>query len=114
MEVKEAVGQLWDTVGQLKVSVEEAKTLVDWDEESWNSEDAEEQNLVKATAAKVVISITAKGKKMKETFEKKQNTNSYQDMKKIRESLPMYKYRMEFLDTVKQNAVTVLCAETGE
>lgn len=103
-----------DKKEEIKVSVEEAKTLVDWDEESWNSEDAEEQNLVKATAAKVVISITAKGKKMKETFEKKQNTNSYQDMKKIRESLPMYKYRMEFLDTVKQNAVTVLCAETGE
>jgi len=56
---------------------------------------------------------SSKGKKMQADFIKRQSTSSYQKMKAIRDSLPMSSYRSSILDTMANNPVTILCAETG-
>jgi HrpA-like RNA helicase len=53
------------------------------------------------------------GETLKKEFIARQKTRAYQSMSKMRESLPMYSYRSQLLKTIRENAVTVLCAETG-
>jgi len=56
---------------------------------------------------------SSKGKKMQADFIKRQSTPSYQKMKATRDSLPMSSYRSNVLETMENNPVTILCAETG-
>lgn len=59
------------------------------------------------------ISTTVLGKKLQRNFVEIRKTTSYQRMKAARDSLPMSSYRQTVLDTVRDNPVTILCAETG-
>ena len=101
-----------DNIEVANVVKEESKELVDWDdEESWESE-TDETTIPDTRIEKV--RVTSAGKRMMESFEKQRKRHGYQRMKKVRDSLPMAKYQEEFLKTVRENAVTVLCAETGK
>jgi ATP-dependent RNA helicase DHX29 len=57
--------------------------------------------------------ISAQGRKLQRSFCKKQVTLQYQSMLEARKSLPMFTYRQQLLKTIRENQVTVLCAETG-
>jgi ATP-dependent RNA helicase DHX29 len=46
-------------------------------------------------------------------FSRRRETSAYKEMEEIRQKLPMYSYRDQLLQCIKDNAVTVLCAETG-
>jgi ATP-dependent RNA helicase DHX29 len=94
---------------------EGSKELDDWDDESWesNNDQNEEQN----TYIEDGISadkLTPLGKRMRNDFKKKDLSSRYQKMKQIRASLPMYVYREKLLQTMEKNKVIVLCAETGD
>ena len=53
------------------------------------------------------------GNKMKEDFIHRQTSSAYQNLKEVRNKLPMSSYRHKVLDMVRENPVTILCAETG-
>jgi len=76
----------------------------DWDDAS----DADDDILVKSNTTR-----SAKGQKMQTDFVRRRSTPPYQKMKGIRESLPMASYRSDILETLTNNPVTILCAETG-
>jgi len=57
--------------------------------------------------------LTRMGMKLQSSFKKRQSTKPYQDMKTIRDMLPMASFRQPILDAVRQHPVTILRAETG-
>ena len=69
--------------------------------ENWGDEDMHERN------------PTSLGMKLKQSFIERQLTSSYKAMKSIRDNLPMSLFRQQILETVRDNPVTILCAETG-
>ena len=56
---------------------------------------------------------TGEGARLKNLFVKRQSTEVYKNMRKIRMELPMYEYRETVLETIRRHPVTILCAETG-
>jgi ATP-dependent RNA helicase DHX29 len=57
--------------------------------------------------------ISAQGMQLQSSFRERQATSPYQSMLEARTSLPMFAYRQQLLETIQENQVTVLCAETG-
>ena len=92
--------------------VEEMKELDNWDDESWDDEKEDKKETNKA--GPIRSGTTSLGEKLRDAFKKKESTKGYQDMKKMRSTLPMYSYRRQLLDAITENSVTVLCAETGK
>ncbi|KAL9184942.1 hypothetical protein ACHAXT_002719 [Thalassiosira profunda] len=109
------VGQSTDDVANGKGAREEHEdaafdqadeTVADnWDDDS----DSDDDLPVTTSAA----APSQKGKKMQADFVRRQATSSYQKMKAARDDLPMASYRSAVLKAVENNAVTILCAETG-
>ena len=98
--------------------------LGDWeDDESWSDDrivdsapsDSNRSNISRdvETNTSTQNFPTKDGERLRVAFHKKEKKQSYRNMKRMRQTLPMYQYRQELLDTVNENAVTVLCAETG-
>ena len=56
---------------------------------------------------------TKLGYRLQSEFTARQTTPAYKEMKKLRETLPMHAYREQLLQTINENVVTVLHAETG-
>ena len=56
---------------------------------------------------------SAAGKRLQLDFTARRKSKQYVTMLKSRESLPMNSYRATVLETISENNVTVLCAETG-
>lgn len=56
---------------------------------------------------------SAKGNSMRDAFLRRQSTPLYQKMKSMRDELPMSSFRSNILETVENNRVSILCAETG-
>ena len=77
--------------------------------DTWDDSDAYEESVKDGQCNQV----SAEGAKLQAVFLKRQKTPHYQSMLEVRKSLPMYSYRQQFLDTIQDNQVTVLCAETG-
>lgn len=76
--------------------------------ESWEDDDTQDE--IAMTKSK---SPSSAGTKLKDLFVKRQSTSAYQEMKKVRTTLPMHGFRDNVLDMIRDNPVTVLCAETG-
>jgi primosomal protein N' len=58
--------------------------------------------------------ISAQGMKLQSSFREEQVTMQYQStMLEARKTLPMFTHRQQLLETIKENHVTVLYAETG-
>ena len=79
------------------------------DDETYDWDDSITEEL----PVRLKITATGLGKKMQASFKQRQSTPSYQKMQAIRRSLPMESFRQTVLETVRQNSVTILCAETG-
>ena len=77
-------------------------------EDTWESIDDYEGNDTKS----VIESLSKAGKSLKREFLQRQSTNTYAEMLRQRENLPMTSYRSEVLETIKRNQVMILCAET--
>jgi hypothetical protein len=104
---------------------EEAKdTLDNWDDESFSSEKSDNiqipennqpnQSIANKTSIPQTYTPTKMGEKLRNAFINRQKRQSYDNMYQKRQTLPIFNYRQQILDTVKNNSVTVLCAETGE
>jgi hypothetical protein len=76
--------------------------------ENWEDDDIQDE--IAITKSKAPSSA---GAKLKDLFVKRQSTSAYQEMKKVRTTLPMHGFRDNVLDMIRNNPVTVLCAETG-
>ena len=57
--------------------------------------------------------VSSKGARLRDEFVQRQSTQAYQKMFQIRSALPMYTFRDKLLSTIRENPVTILCAETG-
>jgi ATP-dependent RNA helicase DHX29 len=75
-----------------------------WDD---SSEESDEKPTVKPNK------VSEKGIRLQQFFQKRRETPHYKAMLESRQDLPMYSYRQDLLDTIRDNQVTVLCAETG-
>lgn len=51
--------------------------------------------------------------KLMDEFSRRRETSAYKEMEETRQKLPIYSYRDQLLQCIKDNVVTVLCAETG-
>lgn len=58
-------------------------------------------------------SLSRVASRLKTDFEQRRQKPDYVSMLKFREGLPISLYRQKLLDTMAENRVTVLCAETG-
>jgi len=56
---------------------------------------------------------THSGEEIRKKFLMRQETPEYQKMLKDRRALPMYAFREQVLKTIKENPVTILCAEVS-
>ena len=97
--------------------VTEEPTLDNWDDASLDSGD---DDMINTTNSKKDqfrryenIEPTRTGKDLKRKFTQKQLEEGYQKMYKSRKTLPIHNFKQDILNSVKENAVTVLCAETG-
>jgi len=79
----------------------------DWEDD----EEIEDDTAIRITTNKEAPSTT--GLKLQKDFMKRTATPSYQKMRAIRDTLPMYQYRQVILDTVKEHPVVILQADTG-
>jgi len=77
--------------------------------ESWDDE--VEMNALPSTLHEITPSLV--DEQLRASFIKRQRSSSYQQMLSQRSRLPIHAYRKEFLDSVRNNQVSVLCAETG-
>ena len=59
------------------------------------------------------LDVPGLGRKLQMEFTARQSRTEYLEMKQIRGSLPMHAYREQILETIAENTVTVLHAETG-
>ena len=59
------------------------------------------------------LSYSAKGAQLRDEFVQRQSTKPYQQMLQLRKALPMFSFRETLLNTIRDNPVTILCAETG-
>ena len=75
--------------------------------------DDEEDDTTDNVAPRRKAEPTPAGTKMQRDFTDRQTTAAYVKMKATRDSLPISAYREQILDTVRNNAVTILAAETG-
>ena len=57
---------------------------------------------------------TRAGAAIQQEFQKRQRTAAYQSMLEARSGLPMYSFREQILQTIKENPVTILCAEVSK
>ena len=57
---------------------------------------------------------TRAGEVIQKEFQRRQRTSQYQSMLEVRTGLPMYSFREQIIKTIKENAVTILCAEVRE
>jgi hypothetical protein len=64
-------------------------------------------------ASGTTTSNQEKGAKLKEDFLLRVQSLRYQRFLLERKNLPIYSHREQILETIKSNAVTILCAETG-
>jgi ATP-dependent RNA helicase DHX29 len=76
-------------------------------DDSWEDRSADEE------PTKPAGTLSGVAQKMKDEFVRRQKSKEYSNMVQYREGLPMASFRKQFLQTVKANPVTVLCAETG-
>lgn len=83
----------------------------DWDEESFGSKDEAKTNCTRQRPNK--LKSKRRGDMLQQELKKKKNSHRYQAMLKSRKSLPIYDYRLQILEKIKNNSVTVICAETG-
>jgi hypothetical protein len=74
---------------------------IDWEDKAQSNE------------AEVAETETKLGQDLRDEFVRLRGTSQYKAMEEIRKGLPMHKYKDILLDCVTNNAVTVLCAETG-
>ena len=76
-------------------------------------------NGVHDSNGKICVSVlspfepTNLGHKLQSDFTERQTTPVYREMKHLRVTLPMHAYREQLLQTINENIVTVLHAETG-
>lgn len=56
---------------------------------------------------------TELGRRLKQQYDRREESLQYQTMHTSRRSLPIFSHREEILDTIRTNPVTILCAETG-
>ena len=75
--------------------------------ENWDDDSETKVNILPS------MEPTQEGMKLQREFTHRQATDSYKKMKNTRDNLPMASYREQILDTVRENAVTILAAETG-
>lgn len=83
---------------------------VDSTADDWDSENVE---LVNNKASPFEKELTPAGKRLQTDFIGRQATTAYLKMQATRDNLPMASYRDQVLATVRENAVTILAAETG-
>ena len=86
--------------------------LVEEDEDvpdTWDDSESDEEPTESVKSDKV----SDKGIKLQAFFRKRREMPQYKTMLESRQALPMYSYRQDLLDTIRDNQVTVLCAETG-
>lgn len=95
----------------LKDVVQESMPPDDWDGQYIESED--EMKSAHMKERKIKYRSGRQGEILQEKFRKKQLSYRYQEMLKSRKSLPIYEYRSQILENIQNNAVTVICAETG-
>ena len=79
--------------------------------DNWDDDDDAADNL--PTAPVTAELSSSKGRKMQADFVKRQTTPAYRKMKSVRDSLPMSSYRTKIMETMANNPVTILCADTG-
>jgi ATP-dependent RNA helicase DHX29 len=109
---KKAFGESKQQPSAAKSGQEEDDNITEPVFESWEDDDthADTQDEIATTKRKAP---SAASTKLKDLFVKRQSTAAYQEMKKVRTSLPMHGFRENVLDIIRDNPVTVLCAETG-
>ena len=56
---------------------------------------------------------TIQGKKLQQEFIQRTTRIKYQEMKRIRQNLPISSFREVLLHTIQEHCVTIVCAETG-
>ena len=77
---------------------------------AWDDTTCDEDN----SNSPVDIQLSPEGRRLRELLRKKQEQCPlYKDMFKIRQQLPIYKHRAEILESIQNNPVTIICAETG-
>jgi hypothetical protein len=87
--------------------------------DSWEDTDGKEpgtstaKSEVQSSKATSSSSKGAGARRLRDEFVQRQSTPAYEEMKRIRTTLPMYAFRQTVLDTIRNNPVTILCAETG-
>ena len=94
--------------------------------ESWDDDDNEFGNLMVATREMFQPELsygkfnqrkpaqpTCFGEQIRKDFQKRRKTGAYQTMLQARRSLPMFAFRDQILRTIKENPVTILCAEVS-
>ena len=59
------------------------------------------------------LSPSSQGKQLQQAFARRQASSDYQQMLTQRMSLPMWSFRDQVLDTIRNHSVTIVCAETG-
>jgi len=79
-----------------------------WDEGSWDADDGNEVDLASSQRQP-----SLEGERLRFAFTMKQKSPGYLRMNSVRSTLPIYEYRQKLLDTIRENPVTVICAETG-
>ncbi len=95
---------------------DETKDIAEnWDEESSCSNKSTDEIIRTLEASKIQTAVPNNvGKALRDSFVSKQKRQSYEKMYRSRQCLPIFDYRQQILDTVRNNSVTVLCAETGK
>jgi len=79
--------------------------------DTWDDSESEEEPM--KDVQHVRSEVSPEGAKLQSFFHKRQKAPQYQSMLEVRKALPMFSYRQQLLDTIQENQVTVLCAETG-
>lgn len=78
--------------------------------ENWDDEEVDSSSI---PTVKTNTEPTPTGKTLQRSFMERQSTATYIKMKSTRDNLPMASFREHILDKVRNNAVTILAAETG-
>ena len=100
--------------GKNLLPIDEKEVIDNWDDDSQESSRSNLNEIEVFNPSSQLQLPSNFGDKMRNAFIRKMRGRRYEQMYSNRKCLPIFDFRQEILDTVNNNPVTILCAETGK
>ena len=96
-----------------KIQGYEDENLSEQIQESWDDENSTSASVPRVNALAPLEKTSSEDSRLQKFFHERQESSKYQEMLETRKSLPVFSFQNQLLETIRQEPVTIVSAETG-